>query len=46
MARDLRQAYVLYPEDYFLSITQRLGKRAIYGWTQVRSSAWIPAKWL
>ena len=22
-----------YSEDYFLSITQRLGKKTIYGWT-------------
>jgi hypothetical protein len=28
----------IYPpqEDYFLSITQRLGKKAIYGWAQIR----------
>jgi len=36
MARDLRQAYVYYSEDYFLSITQRLGKKTIYGWALTR----------
>jgi hypothetical protein len=27
---------VYYSEDYFLSITQRLGKKTIYGWTLER----------
>ena len=26
-------AYVYYSEDYFLSITQRLGKKTMYAWT-------------
>jgi len=42
MQKDLHkpQTFVEYSEDYFLSITLRLGKKTIYGWTLAKFIEW------
>jgi hypothetical protein len=42
MRKKQPQVYSCYSEDYFLSITQRLGKKTIYGWTLIKTSSALP----
>jgi len=44
-AKKITTGICLYSEDYFLSITQRLGKKTICGWTLNRLSCRQDPKW-